>query len=413
MEKLFLLTKCWMINLSNYSSQEKPHFLRRMISIIGVFLLLCSLYAGIEAKTKPVTAKGELSIKTIKSPDIPVKGIIVPKLTQVLKIEPVQHDQINLTLISDAFKDTNGNIYLLDGKNCRIHKFNAGGKYQFSFLNRGAGPAELDQYPSIFISQNSLYAHGFNDKKIIRFDLEGKLLSEKKFLRFYRNPIIINDSQFIASETLELTENPIKRIGLYSLDTEKLENVFMDSKARGRIFIPFGKSLVAVEPEVGIIPDTMVSVDLQARKCYITLNNEYRIYRKDFSGKTEMIIEKGFQPIELSTEDKNAVISNFGDVPAEAKTLLLKVLPDKMCAFRGVDILFGGFLVVERFIDYGKHVLDIFDENGRFVYVYQPPEIKGLKVFKIFKDKLIAIVEEEDSDIYFEYRIDNLPKELF
>lgn len=45
---------------------------------------------------------------------------------------------------------------------------------------------------------------------------------------------------------------PIKRIGLYSLDTEKLENVFMDSKARGRIFIPFGKSRVAVEPNTGI-----------------------------------------------------------------------------------------------------------------------------------------------------------------
>ncbi|MDQ1354096.1 MAG: hypothetical protein QG657_4405 [Acidobacteriota bacterium] len=413
MEKLFLLTKCWMINRSNYSSQETHHFLRRMISIVGVFLLLCSFYAGIDAKTSPATVRSESNIKTIKNPDTPLKATIIPKLTIVLKIEPGQYTQIDLTLISDAFKDTNGNIYLLDGKNCRIHKFNASGKYQTSFLSRGTGPGELNQYPSIFINQNSLYAHGFNDKKIIRFDLEGKLLSEKKFLRLYRNPIIISDAQFIACETIESTENPIKRIGLYSLDTEKLENVFMDSKARGRLFIPFGKSRTAVEPEVGIIPDTMISVDLQARKCYIALNNEYKIYRKDFSGNTEIIIKKGFQPIELSNEDKNSVISNFGDVPAEAKAILLKVLPDKMCAFRGIDILSGGYLAVERFSDYGKHVLDIFDENGRFVYVFQPPEIKGLKVFKIFRDKLIAIVEEEDSDIYIEYRIDNLPKELF
>ncbi len=412
MEKLFLLTKCWMINLSNYSSQEKPHFLRRMISIIGVFLLLCSLYAGIEAKTKPVTAKGELSIKTIKSPDIPVKGIIVPKLTQVLKIEPGQYTQIDITLISDAFKDNDGNIYLLDGKNCRIYKFNASGKYQKSFLSRGTGPGELNQYPSIFLYQNSIYAHGFEDKKIIRFNLEGKLLSEKKFYKFYRSPVLINDKQFIANENVELTENPIKRVGLYSLETEKLENIIMDSKERGRIFIPFGKSRVAVEPNAGIIPDTMVKVDIPAKKCYIALNNEYRIYLKDFSGKTDMIIEKNFQPVELSTEDKNSVISGFGEVPAEAKTLLLKALPDKMCAFRGIDILDGAYLAVERFIDYNKYVLDIFNENGQFLYVFQPPEIKDLKVFKIYKDKLIAIVEEEDSDIYIEYRIDNLPKEL-
>ncbi|MCX6581518.1 MAG: 6-bladed beta-propeller [Candidatus Aminicenantes bacterium] len=360
-----------------------------------------------------MTAKGESSIKIIKSPDIPLKGIIIPKLTQVLKIDPGQYDRIDMPLISDAFKDNYGSIYLLDGKNCRIHKFNASGKYQNSFLSRGAGPGELNQYPSIFICKNSLYAHGVQDKKIIQFDLQGKVLMEKKFLKFYLEPFIIDDKQFIASDDLELTENPIKRVGLYSLETERLENIIMESKERGRIFIPFGKSRVAVEPEVGIIPDTMVKVDIPAKKCYIALNNEYKIYLKDFSGKTEMIIEKGFQPVELSTENKNSVISGFGDVPAEAKTLLLKVLPDKMCAFRGIDILDGAYLSVERFIDYNKYVLDIFDKNGRFIFVIHPPGIKGLKVFKIFKDKLIAIVEEEDSDTYIEYRIDNLPKELY
>jgi hypothetical protein len=413
MEKLFLLTKCWMINRSNYSYQEKPHFLWRIITIVVVVYLLCSFYMGIEAKANPVSVMSESNIKAIKNSNTPFKGTIIPKLTQVLKIDPLQYKQIDIILISDAFKDNDGNIYLLDGKNCRIHKFNAGGQLQSSFLSHGAGPGELNQYPSIFLNQNSLYAHGFSDKKTICFSLDGKVLCEKKFLRFYRNPIIVNDSQFIASENLELTEKPIKRIGLYSLDTEKLENVFMDSEAKGRIFIPFGKSRTAIEPNAGIIPDTLVTVDLKARKCYIALNSDYKIYRKDFSGITELIIEKDYQPVELSTEYKNAVISNFGDVPTEVKTVLLKVLPDKMCAFRGISILFDRYLSVERFIDYGKYVLDIFDENGRFLYTFQPPEINGLKLFKIFKDKFITIVEEEDSDIYIEYRIDNLPKELY
>lgn len=413
MEKPSLLTKCLRIKSFNPYYEISAFFLPHIIPIVTLVLFFFLFYVGIEAKTNPVTVRSDSNIKTIKNPDTPLKGTIIPKLTQMLKIDPGLYKQLDLILISDAFKDDNGNIYLLDGKNCRIHKFNADGQYRTSILNRGAGPGELNQYPNILIYKNSLYAYSVQDKKIIQFDLQGKVLMEKKFLKFYLEPFIINDKHFIASNDIELTENPIKRSGLYSLDTEELENVFMDSKARGRIFIPFGKSRIAVEPEVGIIPDTMVNVDLQARKCYIALNNEYKIYRKDFSGNTEIIIEKGFQPIELSTEDKNAVISNFGDVPAEAKTILLKVLPDKMCAFRGIDILLGRYLSVERFIDYGRYVLDIFDENGRFVYIFQPPEIKGLKVFKIFKDKLIAIVEEEDSDIYLEYRIDNLPKGLY
>lgn len=413
MEKLFLLTKCWMINGKDYSFKGKQIFLNRITAMVGMILLLGSPFWGTASQRDTVSIRIENGINTIKNPDTPLKGAIIPKLTQVLKIDPEQYKQADITLISDAFKDNGGNIYLLDGKNCRIHKFNAGGQYQSSFLSHGAGPGELNQYPFIFINQDYLDAHGFSDKKIIRFDFKGKLLNEKKFLKFYRNPIIINEAHFIASETLESTEKPIKRIGLYSLETEKLEIVFMDSQARGRIFIPFGKSHTAVEPNTGIIPDTRVCVDIQARKCYIALNSEYKIYRKDFSGKTDLIIEKGFQPIELSTEDKNSVISNFGDVPTDVKTILLKVLPDKMCAFRDIDILFGGYLAVERFVDYGKHVLDIFDENGRFLYIFQPPEIKGLKVFKIFKDKLIVIVEEEESDIYIEYKIDNLPRELY
>ncbi|HLP46567.1 MAG TPA: hypothetical protein VK469_11490, partial [Candidatus Kapabacteria bacterium] len=277
--------------------------------------------------------------------------------------------------------------------------------------SRGSGPGELNQYPHILIHQDSLYVHGFSDKKMIEFDLNGKILREKKFLNFYIDPILIG-KQFIACEDIELIENPIKRVGLYALEPEKLAKIFMETKERGRMFIPFGKSRVAVQPGVGILPDTIVKVDIPAKKIFIALNSEYKIHLKDFYGKTEMIIEKEFQPVELTIKDKNSVISDFGNVPADGKTLLLKYLPDKMCAFGGINILPGGYLAVERFIDYDQCVLDIFDKNGAFLYVLQPPVIKGLKVFKIFKDKLITIVEEEEADIYIEYRINNLPLEM-
>lgn len=380
--------------------------------MIIIILFVCPSYPGIDSKISSSTSI-EKGIKIIKNTAMPLKGTINLKLTPIQKIDPRQYKQINFSFISDAYKDTYGNIFLLDGDNLRIHKFNPSGQYLHTFLSRGEGPGELNQYPHIFIYQNSLYAHGFNDKKIIQFDLNGKILKEKKFLKFYNDPIIIDDKQFIASEDLELTESPSKRIGLYSLEPEKLKQIFMETKERGRIFIPFGKSRIAVEPEVGIIPDMLVKVDISTKKCFIALNNEYKIYQKDFSGNTEIIIEKSFQPIELTTADKDSVISDFGDVPTEVKTILHKVFPNAMCAFRGIDILSGNYLAVERFIDYNKCVLDIFDKNGRFLYVFQPPDIMKLKVGKIFKDKFMTIIEEDDNDIYIEYKIDNLPNEMY
>ena len=380
--------------------------------MIILILFVCPSYPRIDPKISSSTSI-ENGVKIVKNTDIPLKGTINLKLTPIQIIDPIQYKQINSIFISNAYKDTYGNIYLLDGKNLRIHKFNSSGQYQVSFLSRGSGPGELNQYPYILINQNSLFAYGFNDKKIIRFDLNGKILKEKKFLKFYNDPIIIDDKQFIASEDLELTESPSKRIGLYSLEPEKLKQIFMETKERGRIFIPFGKSRVAVEPEVGIIPDMLVKVDISTKKCFIALNNEYKIYLKDFSGNTEMIIEKSFQPIELTTADKDSVISDFGDVPTEIKTMLHKVFPNAMCAFRGIDILSGEYLAVERFIDYNKCVLDIFDKNGRFLYVFQPPDILKLKASKIFKDKFMAILEEDNNDIYIEYKIDNFPNEMY
>ena len=380
--------------------------------MIILILFVCPSYPRIDPKISSSTSI-ENGVKIVKNTDIPLKGTINLKLTPIQIIDPIQYKQINSIFISNAYKDTYGNIYLLDGKNLRIHKFNSSGQYQVSFLSRGSGPGELNQYPYILINQNSLFAYGFNDKKIIRFDLNGKILKEKKFLKFYNDPIIIDDKQFIASEDLELTESPSKIVGFYSLDPEKNEQIFMETKSRGRIFVPFGKSRVAVEPEIGIIPDTIAKIDISNKKCFIALNGDYRIYCKDFSGKTEMIMEKNSQPIKLTIEDKNSIIAKFGNLPAEAKTLLLKYLPQQMCAFRGIDILPGEYLAVERFIDYNKCVLDIFDKNGRFLYVLQPPDIMKLKVSKIFKDKFMAIVEEDDNDIYIEYKIDNLPNEMY
>ena len=88
----------------------------------------------------------------------------------------------------------------------------------------------------------------------------------------------------------------------------------------------------------------------------------------------------------------------------------LDVYPDKLMAIKEIKVLPKGYLAAYRITGLKEYEVDVFDDNGRYVYKIEAPEDIDLDR-AVFHDFGFTIVEfVDDFPFYVEYRIKNLPE---
>jgi hypothetical protein len=139
----------------------------------------------------------------------------------------------------------------------------------------------------------------------------------------------------------------------------------------------------------------------------VALNTEYELYVKNLKGETLHIIEKPYKNVKVSSEDKKKLLPWAKE---EQWKWALKAYPDTLVAIKGMKTLPNGYLAVFRVSDVETVEVDVFDQEGRFVYIMKAPEEVSLEK-AIFYSVGFAIKEtqEDGLEVYVEYKIKNLP----
>ena len=70
--------------------------------------------------------------------------------------------------------DNNNNLFVVDGNNHRIQKFDIGGKYLFQFGSKGAGPGQLHSPHGIALHNGRLYIADSGNKRVSVFQTTGQ-----------------------------------------------------------------------------------------------------------------------------------------------------------------------------------------------------------------------------------------------
>lgn len=379
-------------------------FIMLMIAAVGAW--------GEDSIKKEAKIEIRNGIKHIFNSKNPLKGDVEIKLEERLTIDIKKN---SLATEKEIFfenheGDDSGNIYLLDGKGVRIHKFNNQGKYIKSFLSKGEGPGEFGIYPKMQILQDRIYVIG--PRKIAQFDLNGKYIKEVKQLKYYYSLIVIDDNHFIAAyeHYPEAKSNQFKKIiGLFSLNNEKKIKDFYKADNAGRIFVKFGNRMTSVILQPDIYPDLIHTFDFNAKVIYLTLSENYEIMAFDLTGKINMVIHRQYQNKPFTLHDKQDFVKIFGNIPGELKKQIIKKLPDKQCAITGLDTLKSQHLVVRYVEVYNQTGWDIFSKEGTYLYsIKLPPELE-LKEIKFYNGMLAGIEEREERNIYHQFVVKSLP----
>jgi hypothetical protein len=107
----------------------------------------------------------------------------------------------------DLVRDSAGNLYCLDVRNCQIQKLGADGKYLKTIGRRGQGPGEFQSPFSMDIDEDSnLFVADMMGRKIEVFNSDGKPMNTMRFESFAREFRRLKSRQFVRGGALMLRD---------------------------------------------------------------------------------------------------------------------------------------------------------------------------------------------------------------
>ncbi|MDA3884486.1 MAG: 6-bladed beta-propeller [Candidatus Delongbacteria bacterium] len=210
-----------------------------------------------------------------------------------------EEDLENLISYPKSFDfDEAGNLYILDGEKAKIHKFNNKFERVSIFGGKGQGPGEFVQPSCVIVKNDTLIVPDSRAWKINKLDLDGKFITDKKYLDYQKTPFdIIKFGTGFASDFNGMSADDtgqrfsIKFISLFDSNLNYLKDVYKFKKL--------------YEPDKEIDPGGDGSAyTANKQNLFLSVNSktEYKIDVFDQSGDKTRIIRKNYARIRNSEE---------------------------------------------------------------------------------------------------------------
>ncbi|NQT80050.1 MAG: hypothetical protein HQ555_06635 [Candidatus Aminicenantes bacterium] len=376
--------------------------MKKLIYLILVLSLF--FYCGPkQEKAEKIMVDG---VAHIKNPEKPLKGEVLLDIEQTLNINPYQYEEVDLGWF-DFVRDRDGEVILFNSNKTEAQRFNLDGKYLGSLVRKGQGPGEFPDFQmfSVFFMNGQIWASGA--LKMAKYDKNGQFLHERRI--GYRPTVFVDENTFFIEERINNKDGWLNKISLVSLSQDKekenSELDFFHEKNVGMIQSKDGRARFA---EAWGTPDIEYAYDQENQKLYFALNTQYKINVKNLKGETIHVIEKPYKHVKVNMEDKKKLLTWAKE--SEFGKWVLTVYPDTLVAIKDIKILPKGYLAVYRVSGVKTFEVDVFDQDGRFVYIIKPPQGVSLETVKFYSFGFAARETQEDELlVYTEYRIKNLP----
>ncbi len=355
----------------------------RAISLLVIFLVLCSIILSKEQSQK-TEWKGKIEVadgvKVIKNPAEPLYGEITFELEEDLSIGNEEDENYMLYGLVAFAVDSEGNIFVVDGGNYRIQKFDKNGNYLQTIGGRGQGPGEFEQLMWIQIDlKDRIYGYDSLRSNLHIFEKDGKFKETIRLSHYLFFISGIGDKGNILAQTY-----------FYSQEGSTRDVVIMGSK--GKVIKRIASYPYELSPR---IRNRMLSNPYShTLHFYPALDgsgvyghsSEYKLYVLDTSGETRFLIENNEKPEPITRKDMSELIdsylenqdkSNRKDKLNRNEVKKAYVFPKNKPFFQRLMLDNEGRIYVKRFKLYDpedrSEVYDLFSEEGYFIYRVKMP----------------------------------------
>jgi hypothetical protein len=370
------------------------------LSLVPLLFFYCGPKEG---KVEKIMVDGVLHIM---NPEEPLRGEIKLDIEKTLEINPYQYEEVGLGSFS-FIRDIDGEVLLFDPSRAEAQRFNRNGEYMGRLFQEGQGPGEFPgrRRFNVYFMNNQIWVTG--DMKFVKFDKSGQFLFERRL--GYRPSFFVDENTFFINEREWKEQEWLDKISLVNISSDKDgESSIIDFFQKENIGLFRKKDGSVGYAEEWGTPDIPYLYDQENRKLYVGLNTEYKIYVKNLKGEIMYVMERAYKNVKVSTEDKKKLLSWV--LKQESSKWILSAYPDTLVAIKGIKILPNGYLAVYRVSDIETVEVDVFDPEGRYVYIMKPPQGVSLETVKFYSFGFaIKETKEDGLEVYAEYKIKNLP----
>lgn len=326
------------------------------------------------------TIEEEDGVTVVKNPIEPIYSENIFSLEEELCIgEAEGRDEYMFSQIIDVGVDEEENVYILDFKESHIRVFNRSGEYIRTIGRKGQGPGEIQRAINIYITPaNEILINDRGARYFHFITLGGKYIRSIYQGRLSR-PRVDTQNNIIARSTIIDTAGV--RFDLKKFDSElnELHTIFSYE--------------YDVTPKIyNVYPPQCVWEVRSDDSIVWGYADKYELEILDRSGQVIRKIIKGYEPVEITEEEKQKwVKNNFGDrgIPSDTKVNWNKYHN----AFQFLNIDDSGRIFVQSHKkESNGYYYDVFDAEGK--YIANIPLRTRPRVQK--KSKLYTIEEDEE-----------------
>ena len=348
--------------------------------------------------------------KKIINENIAAGGIWNFKLEKIWSIQSAGK-QVIARIGSFSIDDKN-NVYILDGPQYKVLKFDEKGVFKMDWGKKGEGPGEFQMPFNLFVLDKLLIVGGLN--KIHYFTHPGKYLKSINTAGKYQPRKYIDKTSFLDVVTDHGSRGAEKkeRLIIYNIDERKGKTI-CSFEAEEMLKSP---SLSTKEASI----TSMVILHVHNREIYFGKNDHYNIKKMNMKGDPILNFSiKGKEHKRVTKEGKDKFLSNFQigghKLPKHIIKQFEKVMPSQSTFFNHIQCDPNGLIYVfnSDLQNYTGYEIDVFSKGGRYLYqgILRYPEGKYKTNIKpVLKNRhLYSVVEDSEGEQeLIKFRI-NLP----
>lgn len=335
------------------------------LSLILVFSYACTKRAGDIGWSANIEIVD--GIKVITNPDESKYGEFAFELEENLAIGDVNNEDYFFPRRVTLSVDNNGNIYVCDGGNRRVQKYDRDGMYVKTIGRQGQGPGEYN-YPSRLFLDDDGNPCVSDSRAFLYYDKDGVFKEKVQLAGFYSRLIPGPHGTYIGSTQPNARAEGGAKITIVQIgkDGEPIHTIAESS-------VSYNKGLKAT------VLHWYTNLAAFAQRIrdsfYYSFSRDYKISVADSNGSTIFIFKKKVEPQSITGEEKELTKKDgiyFMSGTREPEKAI--VFPDHRPYFRSIFSDDKGRLYVIRF----KSILereeqmswvDVFSKEG--IYLYQ------------------------------------------
>ena len=358
------------------------------IAVIPFSLLILFNACGEQKAHGQRTIEKKNGVTVVKNPSEPLNPELQIIFEEELTIGVEEGDE-NYMFGNQVFvnADDEGNIYVTDGDRRAVRKYDSDGNFLQSIGRPGQGPGEFQDMSEVrFNSEGNIYLSDLKTQRLSFFSREGNYLKGIKFpTRFER--VVINSRGFFIAKSVDNVElgKGKKWDYFYGLFDENFnlmaeflrlpqEAAANKNNSKDSIAQVLANSLSesAFQPYVNYVLDKNDLI-------YFGYPENYEIKVYSSEGKLRKIIQRDFEPVEISKRHKEYFKHSQSElfmskIPANEEEIVFELVeyPKYKPAYERFILMENGwiFVVVDSVRD-GSTLVDIFNKDGEYLAQFE------------------------------------------